>query len=163
MKHFTLRPAQTLFVALALALAAGTTANAQSASQAVEQRLKASLNTMVHEVHEAETPAAKRALLDRFFDQAGERARLMGRIPFLSGENRTALNMLEKKFGGYSANLHGGPGTGASSEGAAGVADPDLNAYASFVQQDLEQAASGGIYLSTGAIIIVLLILLILT
>ena len=127
----------------------------------LQARFKAALNGMVQDVKTAETPAAKRQVMDRFFAKVHQRAELTAKMPFLSAEKRSALALLQGKFGGYEATLKGQPGLG-------GVADKDLDSFASFVQQDVEQAAdaawgNGGIYLSAGAIIIILLILLLIT
>jgi hypothetical protein len=149
----------SLFTPIVLmAILAVSGANAESGSDVLNQRLKASLNTMVKDVHDAETPAAKREVLNRFIARVAHGAAVIGRTPFLSEENHAALNVLKGKFEGYSADLQGEPGQGTS---RGGVADGNLDAYASYMQQSLEQA-DNGIYLSTGAIIIVLLIILIL-
>ena len=125
----------------------------------LQARVKVALNDMVQEVKSAPTPDAKREVLNHFIGKVEHRAELAGKIPFLSKENREALVMLHGKFGGYKADLQGTSGKG--------IADKDLDAYASFVQQDLEQAeaswGNGGIYLSTGAVIIILLIIILIT
>jgi hypothetical protein len=145
---------------LLMTLLTGTAAEASPVSSALESRLKSSLNTMVQGVHEAESPAEKRAVIDDFLGKLARGSALIEKAPFLSAGNRTALNALQEKFAGYSAEFHGSAEQGASNPG---VADDDLNGFASFMQNDLEQAGTGGgIYLSTGAVIIVLLILLIL-
>jgi hypothetical protein len=154
----------TLLVSILLmtfALASG--ADAQTGSSGlnprISQQVKASLNTMVQEVHAAESPATKHAILTGFLGKVERGAVMAKHLPFLSAENRTALNVLQGKFGQYAADLRSMPEPGTSRDG---VAEGDLDSYASYVQQDLEQASSGGVYLSTGAIIIVLLIILIL-
>jgi hypothetical protein len=136
----------------------GAAAEAGPVSSTMENRLKSSLNSMVQDVHEAETPAEKRVVLDRFIGKLTRGSALLEKAPFLSAGNRTALNALQERFAGYDAELNGIPQQGSSD---AGVADFDLDGFASFMQNDLEQA-NGGVYLSTGAIIIVLLIILIL-
>jgi hypothetical protein len=152
MKSF-IKLAAILFT-LALALPARASEN----HDLLQARLKTALNDMVQEVKSAGSPAAKRAILGDFLAKVESRVAHVGRLPFLSGENRAALAQLEERFGGYSADLRGGSGRGMSPEG---VADKDLDAFASFMQQDLEQAAvGGGVYLSTGAVIIILLILI---
>lgn len=125
----------------------------------LQERVKISLNEMVTDVRTAETPAAKRAVMEGFLDRFESRSRIAAKLP-LNDEQRAGLSSLQSRFAGYAAELNGtGP--------AAGVADDELDAFAGFMQQDLEQAAaswgSGGIYLSTGAVIIILLILLLIT
>lgn len=144
---------------LLMTLLTGAAAEAGPVSSVMESRVKSSLNKMVQGVHEAETPAEKRVVLDRFLGKLARGSALLEKAPFLSAENLTAINALQEKFAGYGAELHGAPGQDTPD---AGVADADLDGFASFMQNDLEQAANGGVYLSTGAIIIVLLIILIL-
>jgi hypothetical protein len=123
-------------------------------NEGAQQRLKVALNGMVQDVREAETAPAKRAVIGQFIGRMERNAQVTELLPFLGEEKRAALEDLREKFGGYQAELQG-------LDGRDGVADSDLDAFAGFMQQDLEQAAtSGGIYLSTGAVIIILLILL---
>ena len=144
-----------LFFTAAMALPAQAAEN----HGMLQARVKVALNEMVQDVKAAESPAEKREVLNRFVGKIEKRAELAAKIPFLSEENHAALNMLQGKFGGYRAELQGLAGNG--------VADKDLDAFASFVQQDLEQAeaswGNGGIYLSTGAVIIILLIIILIT
>ena len=147
-----------LFFAAAMALPAQAAPADQGMLQA---RIKVALNDMVQEVKTAETPEAKRAVMNRFLGKIEHRAELAGKIPFLPEENRAALNLLQNKFSDYEATLNGRPGVGA-------VADKDLDSFAGFMQQNLEQAAeadwgNGGIYLSFGAVIIILLIIILIT
>jgi hypothetical protein len=146
-----------LFFAAAIALPA----HASQDQGLLQARVKVALNEMVRDVKAAESPAAKREVMDRFLGKIENRADKIAKIPFLSAENRSALELLQGKFSGYEATLKGDPGLG-------GVADKDLDSYALFVQQDLEQAADAfwsgdGIYLSAGAIIIILIIIILVT
>jgi hypothetical protein len=119
-----------------------------------QERLKTALNEMVQEVRQAEAASEKRAVIANFIGKMERNAQMAELLPFLGEEKRAALDALQEKFGGYQAELQG-------LDGRDRVADADLNAFAGFMQQDLEQAAtSGGIYLSTGAVIIILLILI---
>jgi hypothetical protein len=158
MKHFTLL--STVMFALALALATAGPAEASANPRMLQERVKVALNEMVQEVKASETPADKRAVIDRFLAKAERGSRVAERLP-MGRDTRVALKGLQSRFAGYSAELKG---TGDRT----GVADGDLDAFAGFMQQDLEQAADavwggGGIYLSVGAIIIILLILLLVT
>lgn len=154
MLKFSSLTAQIMLVTLV----AVSGASAQSNAGILEQRLKSELNTTVQEVREAQTPSEKREILGRFIDKVERGSAKIQKLPFLTQENRAALSLLQEKFGEYAAELHGVPGPESSQPG---VTNGELDAFASYVQQDLEQA--NGIYLSTGAIIIVLLILLIIT
>ncbi len=145
----------------AVLLAGLTTGHTAQASDhgLLQERVKISLNKMVTEVRTAETPAAKRAVMENFLNRFENRSRLAEKLP-LNDEQRAGLAALQLRFAGYAAELNG-------TEAVAGVPDGELDAFAGFMQQDLEQAAaswgSGGIYLSTGAVIIILLILLLIT
>jgi hypothetical protein len=144
-----------IFITVSMALPAAASEN----HGLVREQLKTALNGMVQEVKKAESPAEKRAIMARFVHKAGRGAGMAENLPLLSQEKHAALDMLQGKFSGYALELTG--------TGSAGVADKDLDAFASFMQQDLEQAesswSSGGIYLSTGAVIIILLILILIT
>lgn len=144
--------------ALLLTLLTAGAVQAQNGSNLIEQRVKSSLNTMVQDVRAAEAPAEKREILSQFLVKVSRSASMLESVPFLSDDNHAAIEVLQERFDRYSASLHG------STDGSSAdvVADGDLDAFASFMQNDLEQANSGGVYLSTGAIIIVLLIILIL-
>jgi hypothetical protein len=139
---------------LAFMTVAVVPARADENRDMLQARMKTALNEMVQDVRAAETPAAKRETMERFLDKIEQRAQLAGKIPFMGAENREALSFVQEKFAGYHAELQGQP-------------DRDLDGFANFVQQDLEQAesswGSGGIYLSTGAIIIILIILILIT
>ena len=145
------------FFAAAIALPA----HAGADQAMLQSRVKVALNEMVQDVKAAESPAAKREVMDKFLGKIEGRTEMIGKVPFLPAENRAALKLLQNKFEGYETTLKGVPGAG-------GIADKDLNAFAGFMQQDLEQAAeaawgNGGIYLSFGAVIVILLIIILIT
>ncbi len=125
----------------------------------LRSRMKSALNETVQDVKAAETPAEKRLLLDRFLGKIERRAAWAQGLPGVGEGNRTLLAALHERFSAHRVELNGANGSP--------VADADLDAFASFVQNDLEQAevewGSGGVYLSAGAIIIILLILILIT
>lgn len=147
-------------------------AHAEEKRNLVRDQVKTVLNDMVRDVQAAPTPAEKREIMTRFIDRAERSAIVVENIPFLSSEKHAAIDFLQAKFAGYASELNGTKAVpqpareGTGTAGVAGVADRDLNAFASYMQQDLEQAEGqwgGGIYLSAGAIIIILLILILIT
>jgi hypothetical protein len=156
LKHYIKRSKTSACCAaiLLVTMLTGIPVQAETGSEMIGQRVKSSLNAMVQDVHEAGTPSEKRAVLNRFLSKVSRGTAILEILPFLSDENHAAVDLLKERFDRYSADFGGTPGTNA-------VADGDLDAFASYMQNDLEQA-SGGIYLSTGAVIIVLLIILIL-
>jgi hypothetical protein len=155
MKTLSKRLGMLLFLAAAV-----LPAQAADDKEVLQSRVKAALNEMVQEVKSQESAEAKRETLERFIGKVERRAGWLETMPFIEKEQRAALSMLQGKFAGYQAELKG-------LQGRDRVADRDLDAFASFVQQDLEQAEvtwdDGGVYLSVGAIIIILLVLLLVT
>lgn len=146
---------------LAFLTAAVAPAHAGENRDLLESRMKTALNEMVQEVRAAETPEAKRETLEGFIGKVERRAGWLESMPFMDAEHRAALSLMKDKFAGYHAELQG-------LEGKTRVADGELDAFAGFVQHDLEQADAvawdgGGIYLSVGAIIIILIILVLVT
>jgi hypothetical protein len=123
---------------------------------AAVRRLDASLDAMVAGVEQAETPEAKRALLDQYLNRMESGTDRASRVPFLGTRNRGTLESLHASFRGFSDHLHG--------IGANAVPDHGLNGFAAQVRGSVQNAysSSGGIYLSTGAVIVILLILIIL-
>jgi hypothetical protein len=151
--------AGTLILAGMLAAPASAAPQMQG-GDVMQARVKSALNEMVQDVKAAPAPAEKREILEKFLGKVESRSQWAQSLPLVGEENREVLAKLHDRFAGYHAELNG-------SSGAAPVADANLDAFASFLQQDLEQAAAswgnGGIYLSTGAVIIILLILILIT
>jgi hypothetical protein len=145
---------------LILASIAAAPARAADGGDAMRTRVKSALNEMVQEVKAAPTPQEKREVLENFLGKVERRSEWAQALPFVDDGNRAALAKLHDKFSAHRAEL-AGSGNGAP------VADADLDAFASYVQNDLEQAeaswGNGGIYLSTGAVIIILLIIILVT
>lgn len=130
---------------------------ARSGATALEAQFKSALNGMVQEVRAADGAAAKREALEDFtgrMDLGLEKILVQGG---LDAADRATLAALKTRFVLYRTELQG-------KEGLARVEDDNLDAFAAYIQQDLEQApVNGGIYISAGALIIILLLLLILT
>lgn len=143
---------------LALGLfAAAAPIQAHSGATLVEDRFKTALNGVVRKVHGAEDPAAKRKALVGWTEHMDRGLGRAAAMESLSEADRAGLSALRNRFVAYKAELEG-------REGLARVEDGELDRFASYMQQDLEQApVGGGIYLSAGAIIIILLLLLIVT
>ena len=144
----------------ALALSAAAVAaplEARPGATALEEQFKSALNGVVQDVRAAEEAAAKRAALEEFtgrMDLGLEKILGQGG---LDEADRATLAALKSRFALYRAELQG-------KDGLARVEDESLDAFAAYIQEDLEQApVGGGIYISAGALIIILLLLLILT
>jgi hypothetical protein len=75
----------------------------------------------------------------------------------LPDQDKQALHTVLGKYYAYQAELDG-------TAGYARVEDRELDDFASYVRQDMEQAPiGGGIYISAGALLVILLVILLLT
>jgi len=138
-------------------LAASAPLSASSGSVLVEERYKAALNRIVQEVRATPDPVGKREILGKYLDKMQSGLRQAGGMESITGPDRRTLVSMGEKVAAYQAELLG-------QSGYAAVADADLDAFAGYMQQAMEQAPiGGGVYLSGGAIIIILLILLLIT
>lgn len=144
--------------ALVLGLAVSTTPlHAKPGATLVEERFKASLNEMVQKVHAVEEPAAKRQALIGWTERLDNGLERILDMESLDARDRAGLSALRTRFHAYRDEL-GGKG------GLARVEDADLDGFAAFMQQDLEQAPiGGGVYISAGTLIIILLLIILLT
>jgi hypothetical protein len=147
-----------LIPALALSAAAfAAPLEARPGATMLEEQFKSAINGVVQEVRSAEDAAAKREALEEFtgrMDLGLEKILGQGG---LDQADRATLAALKNRFAQYRSELQG-------KDGLARVEDESLDAFAAYIQQDLEQApVGGGIYISAGALIIILLLLLILT
>lgn len=143
------------FTILALAMVFAAP-GAASDSGRLQERFKIALNGVVTKVRQAEDPADKRALLQRFtshMEQGLDRARGQ---EGLSDADRRGLASMQDRFHAYNAELNGG-------EGFDRVDDSGLDDFAGYMQQQMEQApVGGGIYISAGALLIIVLLLILL-
>ncbi len=117
----------------------------------LQESFKASLNKMVVKVKTEEDPAAKREILENYLarmDRGLEAAKVM-----VSEKDMPSLDALREKIEADRAELDG-------IRGHEKVANANLNRFADYVQQDVEQASY--IYISTCGLLVLLIILLIL-
>jgi hypothetical protein len=140
----------------AACLSAPRLAHAGAAGEALEERYHAALSQVTQEVKQAQDPAEKRRILSGFFKHMEEGLRKAETLSSLPEDDKQSLHTVLGKYYAYQAEL----------DGAAGyerVADRDLDEFASYVRQDMEQAPiGGGVYISAGALLVILLILLLL-
>lgn len=151
-----MKTAKTLLAALAAGLLSAAPLQARSGATWAEERFKSEVNAMVREVEAAPDPAAKRAVLAGFtarMELALARALLRAS---LEEEDRVALERAKARIQAYRAELDG-------HAGFARVPDGELDRFAAYVQQDMEQAQwGGGVYISAGALIVIVLLLVLL-
>jgi hypothetical protein len=128
-----------------------TTAFAQSVDP--QERLKKHINDVVEEVHKTENPDEKRAVLNRSLGNlisTVDKVEGMDRVP---EEDLNTLADLKQNLQDKKDELNG-------ENGYAKVPANQLNNFANFVQQDLEQADTVVTLSLTTALLIVLILLL---
>jgi len=155
---FTVRLTQILIPALLLVFICAGPSRADARSTALQQQFMTSLNTMVQYVQAAPSPSAKREIIGNFLNRMDHGMGMARAV--LSEKDRRALDVMQAKVEAQYAELNG-------LQGSPKVADAELNHYAQYLQQNMEQAQAaywggGGVYLSVGALIIILILILIL-
>ena len=137
-------------------LATSLTAIASPGAAMLEEHYKAALNRMTQEVRQAPDPEAKREILNRFIDKMEAGLQKAEGFESLEEQDKASLRAVAGKFYAYDAELNG---TG----GIAPVANADLDAFAGYIQQGMEQAPIGdGVYISGGALLVIIVLLIIL-
>lgn len=140
-----------LFVAM-LFFAAVHTASAQS-NKAVNM-FKEHINNVVQKVKVEENPQEKRELLNASFDKLLNSFNKVESMKVLSQADQSALNQLQNNITEKRNELNG-------LNGYKRVQNSQLNNFANFVQQDLEQADST-VTISVTVLLLIIIILLLL-
>jgi hypothetical protein len=133
-------------------LAAGLVTVPARADLTPQERLKRHVRDVVQTVKAAPTAARKRAILDeklRGMIEALDRAERMPALP----QDRAGIEALRGRLQEKLDELHG-------RDGYEAVPANQLDAFADYVQQDIEQADSITISLTTALLILILVILL---
>lgn len=123
-------------------------------SQNAVDMFKEHVNKVVQKVEKTESPAKKRALLNASFDKLLTSFERVQQMRPLSENDRAALNKLKNNITAKKNELNG-------LAGYKRVPDSQLNHFANFAQQDLEQADST-ITISVTVLLLIVLILLLL-
>jgi len=147
-----MRLASRLAPLATLAVAFGLVAAPAHADLTPQDRLKRHVRDVVQTVKAAPTAARKRAILDeklRGMIEALDRAEQMTALP----QDRAGIDALRARLQEKLDELHGRGGYEA-------VPANQLDAFADYVQQDIEQADSITISLTTALLILILVILL---
>jgi hypothetical protein len=118
-----------------------------------ENRLKEYFNNLVLEVGQTRDPAEKRAVLNESLERFVSRMNRVRKLPFLNREQREALAELGAEVQAKQDELNG-------AAGFPKVADADLDDFAQYMAQDLEQAAGRTYLVLSGAAIIIILVVL---
>lgn len=117
------------------------------------KKIKTYVNNIVQKVENAEGPEQKRAILSESFDDmidTFERVESMNRI---SAKDKEGIALLKKNILEKKNELNG-------QKGYKKVADNQLNNFANYVQQDMEQANTITISVTTLLLIIIILLLI---
>ncbi len=117
-------------------------------------RFKAFVNEMVTEVKATDDPEEKRAILVSSLERMNQAADIVARMPRMSDDDLAAIAVFKSDINDKLDELNG-------KNGYERVADSDLDEYADYLQQDLEQAQRIVISLSLTALILILIIILI--
>jgi hypothetical protein len=144
-----------LFAIITFALlAVSAPAKAAPGAALVEEQYKAALSRLTQEVRQAQSPTEKREILQHFINGMQDGLRKAENLESILESDRETLRSVAGRFHAYQAELDG-------MNGYDRVADADLDAFAGYVQQGMEQApVGGGIYLSGTALIVILLLLI---
>ena len=149
MKYFRVAVTVLVLAAIAAPLFADSTQNKW------ENRIKEYFNDLLLKVEETKDPAEKRALLNESLERFLTAMDRIQRLPFLNQEQREALARFDAEVQEKHDELNG-------AAGFARVANADLDDFAGYMVQDLEQAMRSYVVLSTAAIIIIIVLLIIL-
>ena len=146
MKKFILSVLTLAFVGLV------SPVNAQTSSDA-ETMFKKHINKMVESVEKAETPESKREILNDSFNDLINSIEKVESMKTVPASDKEGLAMLKGDIQEKRNELNG-------VNGFSKVPNNNLNNFANFVQQDLEQADTVTIGVTTLLLIIIILLLL---
>ena len=128
---------------------------AQNQLAEVENKFKEYINNVVEKVQEAENPEEKRIILNKSFNKMFKALDTVEKLPSRTQEELTFIASFRKKFETYQAELNG-------MNGFEPLPDTELNNFAQYLQQDLEQAEKNiTISLTTLLLVIIIIILLV--
>jgi hypothetical protein len=149
MKRFAVAVAVLALMAVAAPLFA------ESAATRMESRFKEYFHNLVLEVEQAKDPADKRALLNEGLERLLAAMDRIQRLPFLGRERRDALAGFVAEVQEKHDELNG-------AAGFTMVANADLDGFAEYMAQDLEQAQTYYLAISGLGIILIIILLIIL-
>lgn len=119
------------------------------------EQFKQYVNEMVTDVKNADDPEEKRAILDESLQKMQRAAEQVSHMPGVNGRDKEALSTFQADISDKRDQLNG-------EDGYESVDDADLDRFADYVQQDLEQAQQLVISISSAALVLILVLLLLL-
>lgn len=146
---------RTVLCTLTLLFFAANPLLAQETAPDPGERFKQYLNQKVTEVKNTDDPAEKRALLDETLQKMKTAADQVRQMPGIDVKGEEALAAFAADISEKRAQLNG-------ENGYEAVPDADLDRFADYVQQDLEQAQRLVISISTAALVLIIFLLLLL-
>ena len=115
--------------------------------------IKKHFNKMVQQVEEADSPEVQRKTINRSLDKMITAVERVEKMSKLDEKEREALASFRKDLADKKDHLNG-------LNGFAPIANKDLSSYAQFIQQDLEQADTITLSLTTVLLIVIILLLI---
>lgn len=128
--------------------------NASAQQTKAAEMFKNHVNKVVQKVKQAKTPQKKREILNNSFDQMLKAFNKVKNIRMLSKSDKAAINRLSNNIRQKKYELNG-------THGFKRVANNQLNNFANYVQQDIEQANTITISVTVLLLIVILVVLLI--
>ncbi|MFZ0391326.1 MAG: hypothetical protein WAN36_12785 [Calditrichia bacterium] len=120
----------------------------------LSDHLKKYTNDMRAEVKAADMPAEKRRIMNESLQDLNTALQRVEKMPAVSQEDREGINRLQKMVGDQLDELNG-------KNGMQAVQDNELNDYANYIQQNLEQADKYVTISITTVLLVVIILLLI--
>ncbi|HLR31285.1 MAG TPA: hypothetical protein VK074_02270 [Fodinibius sp.] len=140
-----------IIFSVTLILATATAGYGQS--DEASERIKTYVNKVVQKVERAEDSDQKRAILNDSFDKMTEAFDRVASMEGISSGDKEGIDVLRKDIQEKRNELNG-------LDGYNRIADNQLNKFANYVQQDMEQADTITISVTTLLLIIIILLLL---
>lgn len=140
-----------VFLSVSLVLATSTISFGQS--DEATGKIKTYINNVVQKVEKTEDPDQKRAILNESFDRMVDAFERVESMSSISAKDKEGIAVLRKDVHEKKNELNG-------EEGYKKIADKQLNNFANYVQQDMEQANTITISVTTLLLIIIIILLL---
>jgi hypothetical protein len=119
----------------------------------LQDKFKAYTNDVVQKVKAAETAGEKRAVLNESFDKMLTALDKVESMMSLTEEEAAFVDATRERYQGYRNELNG-------ENGFERVADSELNNFANYVQQDIEQADRTVTISLTSLLLIIIIVIL---
>lgn len=128
--------------------------NASAQQTKAADMFKNHVNKVVQKVKKAKRPQKKRKIMNHSFDKMLKAFDKVGKINMLSKSDQAAINRLSNNIEQKKYELNG-------MHGFKRVSNSQLNNFANYVQQDIEQANTVTISITVLLLVIILIVLLV--